>query len=252
MTRSRRRKLMRELAGRRRTVIRTGIPVASALLATMPAAYAQGVPATANAAGVGGLEEVVVTAQKRVENLQDVPISVQVLDSKALEQLNIANIDDYVKYTPGIAYVRGEGQGGNGQQRRRPQKRQQGVHPSLLCFIGEEGRAGHQETGQPGPAQPEAGAGEHDDRYAGDGRGPAQQPGLEQVAVRPGPEEQEVARRVDLVGGQEGDHLAGRAAHQEQADRFVAADGVGVDAGQEDHGAERRQRKDRVSQLGHS
>src|ERR1700680_253778 len=115
MTRSRRRKLMRELAGRRRTVIRTGIPVASALLATMPAAYAQGVPATANAAGVGGLEEVVVTAQKRVENLQDVPISVQVLDAKALEQLNIANIDDYVKYTPGIAYVRGEGQGGNGQ-----------------------------------------------------------------------------------------------------------------------------------------
>jgi len=106
---------MREGAGKRRTILRAGIPVASALLAAMPAAYAQQAPASANAAGAGGLEEVVVTAQKRVENLQDVPISVQVLDSKALEQLNIANIDDYVKYTPGIAYVRGEGQGGNGQ-----------------------------------------------------------------------------------------------------------------------------------------
>jgi iron complex outermembrane receptor protein len=112
MTRSRRRKLMREQAGKRRTIIRTAIPVASALLTSMPAAYAQQGPA---AGAVGGLEEVVVTAQKRVENLQDVPISVQVLDAKALEQLNIASIDDYVKYTPGIAYVRGEGQGGNGQ-----------------------------------------------------------------------------------------------------------------------------------------
>src|ERR1700738_207289 len=112
MTRSKRRKLMREQAGKRRTIIRTAIPVASALLTSMPAAYAQQGPA---AGAGGGLEEEGVTAQKRVETLQDVPISVQVLDSKALEQLNIANIDDYVKYTPGIAYVRGEGQGGNGQ-----------------------------------------------------------------------------------------------------------------------------------------
>jgi len=79
MTRSKRRKLMREQAGKRRTIIRTAIPVASALLTSMPAAYAQQGPA---AGAVGGLEEVVVTAQKRVENLQDVPISVQVLDAK--------------------------------------------------------------------------------------------------------------------------------------------------------------------------
>jgi iron complex outermembrane receptor protein len=110
MTRSRRRKLTRELARKRQTVIRTGIPVASTLLvaAAVQAAYAQ-------APAPGGLEEVVVTAQKRVENLQDVPITVQVLDTKTLEQLNIANIDDYVKFAPGIAYVRGEGQGGNGE-----------------------------------------------------------------------------------------------------------------------------------------
>ena len=116
MSRSRRRKLMRELARKHRTILRTGIPVASALLAAMPVAYAQQAPATAGAgATAGGLEEVVVTAQKRVENLQDVPISVQVLDTAKLDQLNIANIDDYVKFAPGIAYVRGEGQGGNGE-----------------------------------------------------------------------------------------------------------------------------------------
>ncbi len=80
----------------------------------MQAAFAQEAPPSAPAATTGGLEEIVVTAQKRVENLQDVPISVQVLDTKALEQLNVGNIDDYVKFAPGIAYVRGEGQGGNG------------------------------------------------------------------------------------------------------------------------------------------
>jgi len=63
--------------------------------------------------GTGGLEEIVVTRRSGIEKtLQDVPISVQVLDTKKLEQLNIVNIDDYVKFAPGIAYVRGEGQGG--------------------------------------------------------------------------------------------------------------------------------------------
>ncbi|MBV8340747.1 MAG: TonB-dependent receptor [Gammaproteobacteria bacterium] len=89
--------------------MRTGIPVASALLAALPAAYAQ----EQAPAETGGLQEVVVTAEKRVENLQDVPISVQVLDTKTLDQLNVGNIDDYVKFAPAINYVRGEGQGGN-------------------------------------------------------------------------------------------------------------------------------------------
>jgi iron complex outermembrane recepter protein len=111
MTRSKRRKLMREQARKPRAIVRSGIPVASALLVAMPAAYAQEQASTES----GGLVEVVVTAQKRVENLQDVPISVQVLDTKTLDELNVGNIDDYVKFAPGIAYVRGEGQGGNGE-----------------------------------------------------------------------------------------------------------------------------------------
>lgn len=118
MTRSRRRKLMKQQANTSAWVLRRSIPVASALLAGLPAAYGQEAPANANAAplaGGGGLEEVVVTAQKRVENLQDVPISVQVLDTTKLDQLNITGIDSYVKFSPSVAYVRGEGQGGNGQ-----------------------------------------------------------------------------------------------------------------------------------------
>ncbi|MBS0378247.1 MAG: TonB-dependent receptor [Proteobacteria bacterium] len=109
MTRSRRRKLNKINGLKCRALVRTGIPVASTLLAAVPFAHAQEAGAEA-----GGLQEVVVTAQKRVENLQDVPISVQVLDNTKLEQLNILDLDDYVKFAPSIAYSRGNGQGGTG------------------------------------------------------------------------------------------------------------------------------------------
>ena len=48
-----------------------------------------------------------VTAQKRSENLQDVPISIQALNTEKLEQLSIVNIDDYVKYLSGVTTVKG-------------------------------------------------------------------------------------------------------------------------------------------------
>ena len=84
-------------------------PLASAISAILA-----GMPVQA-ADNEGALEEITVTAQKKSENLQDVPISIEVLDNQKLEELHIVNLDDYVKYSPSIAYVRGEGQGGNGQ-----------------------------------------------------------------------------------------------------------------------------------------
>ncbi len=41
--------------------------------------------------------------------------SIEVLDTRKIEQLDIANLDDYVKYSPSVSYVRAQGQGGNGQ-----------------------------------------------------------------------------------------------------------------------------------------
>jgi iron complex outermembrane recepter protein len=83
----------------------------SAILAGIPVAHA----ASDTEASSGALEEIVVTAQKKVENLQNVPISIEVLDGEKIEKLHIQNLDDYVKFSPSIAYVRGEGQGGNGE-----------------------------------------------------------------------------------------------------------------------------------------
>ena len=81
----------------------------SAILAGAPAAHAATEPESTT------LQEVVVTAQKRTEYLQNVPISIEVLDNKKLEQLHVVSLDDYVKYSPSISYSRAEGQGGNGQ-----------------------------------------------------------------------------------------------------------------------------------------
>jgi iron complex outermembrane receptor protein len=39
----------------------------------------------------------------RSENLQRVPVSIQVLDTKKLEELHITNFDDYVKYLPSLS-----------------------------------------------------------------------------------------------------------------------------------------------------
>jgi outer membrane receptor protein involved in Fe transport len=82
----------------------------SAILSGFPLAQAQQTDANG-----GGLTEVVVTAQKVIENLQDVPLSIQVLDGAKLEQLSIVNLDDYVKYMPSVSYQRGQGEGSNGQ-----------------------------------------------------------------------------------------------------------------------------------------
>jgi iron complex outermembrane recepter protein len=113
MTRSRRRKLAREHALKHRVVLRRSVPVAATLLAAVPGAYA----ADEAPAEAGGLAEVVVTAEKRVENLQNVPISVQVFSSQQLEQLGITNLDDYVKFAPSVSYQRsvGSSEGGNAE-----------------------------------------------------------------------------------------------------------------------------------------
>jgi outer membrane receptor protein involved in Fe transport len=50
----------------------------------------------------GVLEEIVVTAQKRTENVQDVPISMSVLTGDTLEKLHATSLMDYAAYLPGV------------------------------------------------------------------------------------------------------------------------------------------------------
>jgi len=93
MTRSRRRKLQRQ-HGRPSAAraVAAGVPT---LLAGM-SAYAQNTS--------GGLEEIVVTAQKRSEDLQSVPLSIQAFSPERLRDLNIQRFDDYVRFLPSVSY----------------------------------------------------------------------------------------------------------------------------------------------------
>jgi iron complex outermembrane receptor protein len=107
MQRSRSRKLKKMGAGAPGTRTCNGsaalrrAPIAAAIMAAVPRLYA------ADTTDTGALQEVVVTAQKRTENLQDVPISITALGTEKLEQLNINNFNDYVKYLPSVAYQSG-------------------------------------------------------------------------------------------------------------------------------------------------
>lgn len=85
------------LAPRRRRVLLTTTLLASSLLVGPVAVRAA-------EADSGKLEEIVVTAQKRTERLQDVPIAVQALGESKLEDMAVKSFDDYVKLLPSVSY----------------------------------------------------------------------------------------------------------------------------------------------------
>ena len=59
-------------------------------------------PAAAEAAPTG--EEIIVTATKRAEALQDVPIAIQAFNTKTLDDLQVDAFDDYAKLVPSLSY----------------------------------------------------------------------------------------------------------------------------------------------------
>ena len=54
------------------------------------------------------LEEVVVTAEKRVENVQTVPIAVTVVGGETFTKANVSGFSDLVKFTPSVTMTAGD------------------------------------------------------------------------------------------------------------------------------------------------
>jgi len=69
------------------------------------AAAMQAAGALAAAENPEVLGEIIVTARKRTENLQDVPQSIDVYTSKDLQNLAIAQFEDYATKTPSISFI---------------------------------------------------------------------------------------------------------------------------------------------------
>jgi iron complex outermembrane receptor protein len=70
--------------------------------AYVAAAADQSASAEAGSA-TAGIQEVVVTAQRRTENAQDVPIAIQAFTGDTLQQLNVTSFDDLVRYLPNVS-----------------------------------------------------------------------------------------------------------------------------------------------------
>ena len=96
-------------------------------LALFPAvSWAQMVQASN--AGSTSLSEVVVTAQKRTEKLQDTPVSVSVVSGAKLEETQATTMADWSSYVPGLAL--GAGGSRNGTARARPVEHARGRAPA--------------------------------------------------------------------------------------------------------------------------
>ena len=67
-----------------------------------------------------GLEEIVVVAQKREQNLQDVPMSVSAIDAEEIRTLSLIDSGDIAMHTPGMSW-------GGSENRTRPQIFMRGV-----------------------------------------------------------------------------------------------------------------------------
>jgi iron complex outermembrane recepter protein len=97
MTRSKLRKIEREHL-KLTAALKHGMPLAGAVLAGASVVHAQQPDETA------GLEEVVVSATKRNESLQDVPLAIQAIGQKELSNLKVDDFGDYVKFLPNVSY----------------------------------------------------------------------------------------------------------------------------------------------------
>jgi len=92
--------------------------------------------------GVVEQNEIIITATKREENLQNVPIAVTVLGNRKLDQLNISNFEEYTKQLPSVSYqnfgapgftvvyMRGVATGGDGNH--------SGSLPSVGSYLDEQ------------------------------------------------------------------------------------------------------------------
>jgi iron complex outermembrane receptor protein len=84
--------------------MRNGYLFATGALVALAAGAAAAAESADTAASSGGaeLEEIVITAQKRPERLQDVPVAAEVLSSQALANADVADLSDLNKMVPSV------------------------------------------------------------------------------------------------------------------------------------------------------
>jgi iron complex outermembrane receptor protein len=84
----------------------------AAILGGSSAGFGFAAPASDTESSSDAIQEITVTAQRRTENMQDVPITIQALTAETLTQLNVATFEDFIRYLPNVTSASsGPGQG---------------------------------------------------------------------------------------------------------------------------------------------
>lgn len=94
----------------RKSIHRAGLVAGIAFIALCAPAIAQAQDSAAAAAGDGassGLEEIVVTARKRTENLRDVPVSISAIGGARLSESKITQVVDLAARVPNLTVSSG-------------------------------------------------------------------------------------------------------------------------------------------------
>lgn len=91
------------------------------------------------------LEEIVVTATKRAESAQDIPVAIQAIGAEALDELGVSTFDEYVKFLPNVTQQgRGPGRseiyirGVASEQSNNTVSSVQGSAPTVALYLDEQ------------------------------------------------------------------------------------------------------------------
>ena len=118
----------------------------AAILSNGTTSLAHAAAASDTRADSEGIQEITVTAQRRTENIQDVPIAIQALTAETLTELEVKTFDDYVKYLPNvtfksngpgqsIVYMRGLSSGGNSGSQSQGTE---GQFPNVAIYLDDQ------------------------------------------------------------------------------------------------------------------
>ena len=92
--------------------MKTNYKLTYAIMAALSAHAGASYAASDAGASSYGIEEVVVTATRRSESIQNVPITIQAITGDQLSQLNVTSFDDVLRYLPNVTFgSNGPGQG---------------------------------------------------------------------------------------------------------------------------------------------
>jgi iron complex outermembrane recepter protein len=85
------------------------LSIAQAALAQTPSADPQAEPQEQTAETASGLDDIIVTATKRAQNLQDVPMSITAVTGELVEERGLETLDQVTRYTPNVRIAGADG-----------------------------------------------------------------------------------------------------------------------------------------------